>query len=327
MRVGVVNQDRCGVVAMPEPNARTSVSPQSFLCKSVIPSARFRSSREAGWTSLLVDVHSGISSNDPYDSIVTSDPRIGVTISGRYSADFYTRGRWRHDAHGPGSVNIHKTAEQTRYRFPVPEDQHFKMALIYYPLLQLDAAVDHLRRPGQSSQTPSFGSSVGRDPALTQITFALLAAMEQGAADFYAQGVATWLAVHMVMRYGDMARDDDRNIGDISDQRLARVIDYMSAHFAQPLTLEQLAAEACISKFHFNRLFTRKIGQSPHRYLANLRLDAAHRMLGSTGLTMAQVGVKCGYPSSSHFSAAFSRRFSMSPTECRNAARPEGDGW
>ena len=222
--------------------------------------------------------------------------------------------------HGPGSINVHRTGEQTRYRFPKPQDADFQLALIYYPEDQLEAAADHLRRPGQPARTPSFQSVVGRDPILTHMTHALLAAMRTGEGDFYAQTAAAWLAVHMTTRHGDRQAVDHRDAGDISDPRLARTIEYMSSNLARPLTLEQLAAEACISKFHFSRLFTRKVGLPPHKFLTNLRLDAARQMLISTDIPIAQVAAECGYPGTSHFSVAFSRRFGMAPRACRGGA-------
>jgi AraC family transcriptional regulator len=295
-----------------------SINPQSLLCRSILPMRSLSSSRDCGWTSLLLDLHSGVTSHEAYESVVTDDPRIGVTVSGRYLAEFWNANRWRHDTHGPGSINVHRTGEQTRYRFPKPQDPDFQLALIYYPKGELERAWEHLRRPAQASSPPSFDSLVGRDPAITQMTLAVLQAMQRGYGDFYAESVAAWLAVHMLTFHSDHTQTDDRR-DEISDQRLARTIEFMSSNFSQPLTLDQLAAEACISKYHFNRLFTRKVGSSPHRYLAGLRLDAAHQMLTSTDLPVSHIAVECGYPSSKHFSVAFSRRFGMTPTECRTA--------
>jgi len=95
------------------------------------------------------------------------------------------------------------------------------------------------------------------------------------------------------------------------------VIEFISSHFAEPLTLEQLAAEACISKYHFVRLFRDRVGQSPHRYLAEIRLDAAQRMLISSELSIAEIALECGYSTATHFSTAFARRVGMSPTSFR----------
>lgn len=304
-----------GIMAKPDPVP--CIALQTLRCMSVIPSKHRMSSRDVGWRSLLLDIHSGVASHDPYDSVATPDPRIGVTLSGRFSADFHSGGRWRHDAHAPGSINLHRTGDQTRYRFPRPQDADFRLALVYYPLSQLEAAADHLRRPGQSAAVPAFGSQVVRDPALTEVTLNLVRAMEQGADDFYAETVAAWLAVHMVTRHGDAAQDGPRRAEPLSDQRLTRVIDYMSAHFAEPVTLERLAAEACISKFHFNRLFARKMGTTPYRYLTRLRLHAAQEMLVTTVLPIARIAAACGFLNPSHFSAAFTKEFGMPATTFR----------
>lgn len=298
-----------------------AIAPQTLQCMSVIPSISRLSSRSGGWRSLLLDVHSGVGSNEPYDSVRTTDPRIGVTLSGRFAAELYTNGRWRHDAHGPGSINVHRTGEQTRYRFPQPRDADFKLALVYYPFEQLEAAADHLRRPGQREGVPGFNSHVGRDAALTQMTFALLHALERGVGDIYAETVAAWLAIHMLTRHASATSTHDRSPGEITDARLARVIEYMSTHFADPITLEQLAAEACVSKFHFTRLFTSKVGRTPFRFLIGLRLDVASRMLISTDLSIAQVAAACGFPTLSNFSKAFNARFGKSASRYRTKLR------
>lgn len=297
---------------------RAEISRQSLLSRSAIPTKRCISSRHTGWTSLLVDVHTGNASTEPYTSIATPDPRIGVTISGRYSAEHFTRGRWRHDDHGPGTINLHRTGEAERYRFPTPEDPNYQVALIYFPFEQLRAAVEHLRKPGQCSTVPLFDNFVDRDPAITQVTLALVRAMAAGEGDLYAQTVAAWLSVHMLHTYGREAPlTDDRTVGAITDRRLSRVVEFMSAHFAEPLTLEQLADEAGISRFHFARLFKQKVGQSPHRFLATLRLDAARRLLRTTDLSIAAIGSECGYASASHFAAAFTTKYGISPRQFR----------
>lgn len=297
-----------------------AISSHSLSCRSAIPSAQCRSSRDAGWTSLLIDVHCGNASSEPYTSIGTPDPRVGVTISGRYSGEYFTRGRWRHDAHGPGSINLHRTGEVTRYRFPPPEDPNFQFALVYLPFEEMASAADHLRRPGQRTEVPAFADFVDRDPAITQMTLALMRAMAAGERNIYAESAAAWFAVHLLHAYGANAgAPDGRSPGILTDRRLSRVVEFMSRHFAEPLTLDRLAREACISRYHFARLFKAKVGQSPHRYLAGIRLDAARRMLETTDQSVAAIGAACGYPASSHFAAAFTARYGASPRDFRAA--------
>lgn len=58
----------------------------------------------------------------------------------------------------------------------------------------------------------------------------------------------------------------------------------MEVHYAEDLTLERLAAEASVSKFHFIRLFRRATGTTPRVRLAHVRLAAARTMLLETDL-------------------------------------------
>jgi AraC family transcriptional regulator len=296
---------------------RLSISPMSLQCRSVMPTRCSTSSRDSGWTSLLVDVHTGVSSNDPYTPIMTPDPRVGISLAGRYSAEFFYRGRWRRDAHSPGSICVHRAGEVTRWRYPVPEDENYRTALVYFPIAELTSAAEHLRRAGQRSALPPLNAIVGRDSAIAHVTHALLHAMEQGVGDLYAETVASWLAVHVLTRYGKREQLNDRYVGVVSDARIARVIELMSSRFSEPLTLGQLAAEACISKYHFVNIFRRKVGQTPHRFLQEIRLEAAVRMLLTSDLSVAQVGLACGFARASHFSSAFKLKYDVTPTAFR----------
>jgi hypothetical protein len=76
-------------------------------------------------------------------------------------------------------------------------------------LAQLSSAVDHLRRAGQRSALPLFNALVGRDPAITNMTFALVRAMDEGVDDLYAATVASWLAVHTLTRWSPYAKLED----------------------------------------------------------------------------------------------------------------------
>lgn len=83
-----------------------------------------------------------------------------------------------------------------------------------------------------------------------------------------------------------------------------RVIARMRADLAAPPGLEELAAEADLSPFHFQRMFRRSHGLSPAAYLEDLRVEAAKRLMRA-GLGLAEVAVTCGWCDQSHFSRAF----------------------
>ncbi|MGE7370337.1 helix-turn-helix domain-containing protein [Neorhizobium sp. NPDC001467] len=301
------------------------VAPASLLARTVIPSVSQRSSRDFGWRSLLVDVHSGVSSNDRYTSVPTPDIRIGVTLSGTFLCDSQEKDRWRQDTFAPGSIMLHYTPEQTNYRFPEPRNENFQLALIYVPEDLVLSANEEFRRIGVASNLPEFRSAPGRDRAIFEVAYALVDAMEQEGGELYAQAVATWLATHVVSRYGSAGRGDDkRSAGELSDPRLARVIEFMSASYGQALTLEQLAAEACISKFHFLRLFKEKTGQSPIQHLADIRVRAAKRMLLTSDLSVSEIARLSGFASSSHLARHFASRFGLTPSRYRTLSAATG---
>jgi AraC family transcriptional regulator len=62
----------------------------------------------------------------------------------------------------------------------------------------------------------------------------------------------------------------------------------MAEHFTEDFTLDQLASQVGLSKFHFLRLFKTAAGVSPSHYPINLRMDAARRLLRETARTFRQ---------------------------------------
>jgi len=82
-------------------------------------------------------------------------------------------------------------------------------------------------------------------------------------------------------------------------RRLALAVDLVHASYDKGIGLAEMAAAACLSKFHFLRLFTELHGITPHAYLQRKRALAAHRLLESTSLGMSQVARRAGFNSRS----------------------------
>ncbi len=99
--------------------------------------------------------------------------------------------------------------------------------------------------------------------------------------------------------------------------RLRRALDRMHADLAADLSIDDLAAEACLSRFHFTRLFTREIGCSPYRYLVEQRLMAARALLTGTALPVAEVARRTGFKSVEHFTRLFTRETGVAPSGYR----------
>ena len=82
-------------------------------------------------------------------------------------------------------------------------------------------------------------------------------------------------------------------------RRLALAIDLVHANYERDIGLEDMAAAACLSKFHFLRLFTELHGITPHAYLQRKRALAAARLLESGGVTALEAAQRTGFRSRS----------------------------
>ena len=91
----------------------------------------------------------------------------------------------------------------------------------------------------------------------------------------------------------------------------------MTEHMAEDLNLQQLAAQAGLSKFHFHRLFKSAVGVAPSRYHMNLRMDEAKRLLRETKKSVVFVALDVGYANPSHFAQLFRRETGLSPSDYR----------
>ena len=103
--------------------------------------------------------------------------------------------------------------------------------------------------------------------------------------------------------------------------RFAPVIDYLHAHLSRRLTLDELAAVARLSPFHFLRQFQVQHHATPQQMLMALRLAEAKRQL-SAGEMPAQVAAAVGLTDQAHLTRAFARRYGVTPARYQRALRP-----
>lgn len=99
-----------------------------------------------------------------------------------------------------------------------------------------------------------------------------------------------------------------------------RVIQTMRTQLSEPLSLEEMAEIACLSPFHFNRVFRSITGIPPGEYLAALRLHAAKRLVLTTSQSVTDVCFDLGYTSLGTFTSRFKQLIGLSPLQLRQLA-------
>jgi AraC family transcriptional regulator len=99
---------------------------------------------------------------------------------------------------------------------------------------------------------------------------------------------------------------------------IRRSVDFIHSHLETDITLEQLAATAALSRYHFIRMFKRQLGLPPHAYLRKTRLHRAAVLLRETKLGITQIAARLGYANPGHLSTAFRTHYGISPSQFRS---------
>ena len=131
------------------------------------------------------------------------------------------------------------------------------------------------------------------------------------------QSLAQLIAVHLARNYGVTDEESHGSSPSLPGHKLRQITNWMSEHAAEDFNLAQLAAQAGLSKFHFQRLFKAATGVSPSRYQIDLRMEEARRLLRETKMSVLDVALEVGYTDPSHFAGLFRRESGLSPSEYR----------
>jgi AraC family transcriptional regulator len=102
-------------------------------------------------------------------------------------------------------------------------------------------------------------------------------------------------------------------------QRIDRVTDYLRANLHRPVKLAELANVACLSEFHFHRVFTAVSGETLNSFTNRLRLEKAARLLRYSKQSLTDIALDCGFSSSATFSRAFRSGYDTSPSQFRKS--------
>lgn len=99
-----------------------------------------------------------------------------------------------------------------------------------------------------------------------------------------------------------------------------RVIDYLDAHCGEELRIDTLAGIACLSPYHFIRVFARHTGLTPHAWLMQHRTRKARQLL-EQGVAIADAAAQTGFTDQSHLTKSFKRLLGYTPGQLRNCVQ------
>lgn len=103
--------------------------------------------------------------------------------------------------------------------------------------------------------------------------------------------------------------------------KLRRVVDFIDSHLAADIRLNDLAAQAELSPFHFGRVFKQATGTSPYHFVRDRRIERGCKLLVEDKLDIAELALICGFANQSHFTSAFTKAVGTSPARYRRMKR------
>lgn len=158
-----------------------------------------------------------------------------------------------------------------------------------------------------------------RDPLLTQIGLALQQELRApgAAGKLYAGTAAQMLAVHLLRYYAQINRTLKERTSGLTQRQMKQVLDYIEHHLDHNLSLAEIAQQSGLSPFHFARRFRQTVGESPHQYVLNRRLEAAQHLLKESDLPVSQIALMTGFSSQGHFTQTFTSRLGEPPRQYR----------
>lgn len=221
------------------------------------------------------------------------------------------RYRGRDDVVTDGSVLAREPGE-THYNTFVAKPAKFKTLYVDEGLL-----ADAAREMGQT-RAPHLPQFLSHDPELYPALDGLCSAVEAHAEPLELQSrFAATVAAFLRHAEGGTPASVNRNHGKAAVERAKA---HLRARFNETVSLEVLAVESGLSRFHLVHAFTREVGIAPHAYQIHVRVERARSMLRS-GMPPVEVAASVGFADQSHFTRHFKRIMHVTPSAYARATR------
>ncbi|MCI0486650.1 MAG: AraC family transcriptional regulator [Blastocatellia bacterium] len=157
---------------------------------------------------------------------------------------------------------------------------------------------------GRSQDIPFFSTSIIYDRDILDLYTRLHLSLEMPGASLERESRLLELLVKLITRYSEdrpQVRPHSRE-----PEHVRRVREYLTEHYAENVSLEELSRIVGLSQFHLNRVFSREVGMPPHAFQTQVRIVEAKRLLRQ-GLSLSQVAAQTGFADQSHFTRHFKR--------------------
>jgi len=216
----------------------------------------------------------------------------------------------------PGVVIIIPEGSSSRWDIPKPVD----VVQLYLPHATLKRVADESET---ATPTDLLERTAHPDPITSRLLLSAAGVVENnGALDtLFRHQLVDLLATRLLAAHTSSPTTFQPAMGGLSPKVLLRAIERLRSNSDADVSLDALASDAGLSRFHFCRAFKESTGLSPHAWLRQYRIEQAMNMLRNTDASIVSVAVEFGYASQTAFAAAFRRLTGEAPSDWRRRVR------
>ena len=196
---------------------------------------------------------------------------------------------------------------------------------LYLPVSRFDQLSDSAGGSPIRAQSVRYLGGI-HDELIRHIGLALASEIQEpsAAGQVLADSLAISLVARLVQKYSSdwsSGAPPAPVRGRLDEAKVRRTLDFMAENVDQDISIDDLASVACLSPFHFIRMFQAAVGKTPSRYLNDLRLERAKTLLVLGKAPLLDIALSCCFSSQSNFTRAFRRATGMTPSQYRQAGR------
>lgn len=211
----------------------------------------------------------------------------------------------------------------TIHKALIDKSEPYERIIIYLDRQYFDRAMPEARLMDCFDRADKRGEYLLSPDALQQAELqAALSAYERAIVDsrFGAQAMRDTLIMQILIQIGRLGSVEHESLDARYDPKIQAALSYINENLGQRLTVEHLAEQVYLSKYHFMRLFKAQTGDTVHAYIRQKRLLYSARLIRE-GAPANQAAADCGFSDYSAFHRAFRECFGISPGQLKNEER------
>ncbi|WP_166365794.1 helix-turn-helix transcriptional regulator [Pseudomonas akapageensis] len=290
------------------PQHPNALSPQAWA--AFMPTPAQLSSEDSGWASITARRH-----QHPPSGYIQPPPLaahfIVIHLDTPGDLGVKLNGQWLRGHSQPGQISIMSANQENAWEWTSAIDSLH---------VCLDPQV--LKRIARDIDMAGFELVDGiglENKAIYNIGLGLLDELrgEKLGSRAYVEALTQTFCLELLRSHCNLHPDEPDERLALSPHKLKAALDFVEGHLAQNISVEDIAAAARTSHFHFAHTFRQAMGVSPYHYLLQRRIERAKVLLRETDAPISEVALATGFSSQSHFTACFHRTSQETPKRFR----------